>query len=260
MDSEPNPLYADPTIYDILHASGTADDVKTLEKIEACFCAGSKKVWLEPACGSGRYLRLAARHGKRVVGFDLESHMIDYAKERARKAETDDRQKLFVADMRSFADQIEPNSIGLAFNLINTIRHLESDVHMLEHFEQIARSLDECGVYAVGISLTAYGLEMPSEDVWTGKRGSCEVCQVINYLPPTESGDRSEQIYSHLTVTRPSGEEHIPSSYTLRTYNEKQWRDIIERSPLRVIGIVDQLGEPTEPEEPGYAIWVLAPR
>ena len=34
----------------------------------------------------------------------------------------------------------------------------------------------------------------------------------------------------------------------------------IERSPLRVIGIVDQLGEPTESEEPGYAIWVLAPR
>ncbi len=260
MEPEPNALYADPSIYDILHASGTADDVNALERIEACFCAGATGTWLEPACGSGRYLRLAARRGKRVVGFDLEAHMIDYAKERARKAETDDRQKLFVADMRSFADQIEPNSIGLAFNLINTIRHLESDRHLLEHFEQIARSLDECGVYAVGISLTAYGLEMPSEDVWTGKRGTWEAMQAINSLPPAAESDRAEQIYSHLTVTRPSGEEHIPSSYTLRTYNESQWRDVIDRSALRVLGVVDMLGEPAEPEEPGYAIWVLAPR
>jgi len=260
MEPEPNALYADPSLYDILHASGTADDVDALERIEACFCAGAKQAWLEPACGSGRYLRLAARRGKQVAGFDLEHSMIEYARERAKKAETADRQNLFVADMREFTDHIKPNSIGLAFNLINTIRHLENDEDVLTHFTEISACLDGCGVYAVGISLTAYGLEMPSEDVWTGKRGTCEVCQVINYIPPADAKDRAEQIYSHLTVTRPTGEEHIPSSYSLRTYNEHQWRDIVDSSVLRIIGVVDMSAEPTEPEEPGYAIWVLAPR
>ncbi|MFI4871688.1 MAG: class I SAM-dependent methyltransferase [Phycisphaerales bacterium JB061] len=260
MEPEPNALYADPSIYDILHASGTADDVNALERIEACFCAGATGTWLEPACGSGRYLRLAVRRGKSVVGFDLEEHMIAYAKDIAERRNTTDQQQLFVADMRSFAEHIAPGSIGLAFNLINTIRHLETDEDLIQHFAEIAKCLDTNGVYAVGISLTAYGLEMPSEDVWTGKRGTCEVMQVINYLPPADESDRSEQIYSHLTVTRPSGEEHIPSSYTLRTYNESQWRDVIDRSALRVLGVVDMLGEPAEPEEPGYAIWVLAPR
>jgi SAM-dependent methyltransferase len=260
MEDEQNALYADPSIYDILHASGTADDVDALQRIEACFCAGAPNRWLEPACGSGRYLRLAVRRGKSVVGFDLEERMIVYAQESAERRETTDRQHLFVADMRSFADKVEPQSIGLAFNLINTIRHLETDHDLIEHFEQVGRCLDYCGVYAVGISLSAYGLEMPSEDVWTGKRGQCEVSQVINYIPPTDIKARSEQIYSHLTVTRPSGEEHIPSSYELRTYNEQQWRDAIEKSMLKVIGIVDQAGDPTEPEEPGYAIWVLALR
>ena len=33
MEPEPNALYADPSLYDILHASGTADDVDALERI-----------------------------------------------------------------------------------------------------------------------------------------------------------------------------------------------------------------------------------
>lgn len=260
MDDQPNALYADPSIYDILHATGTSGEVDALERIEACFCAGAPKVWLEPACGSGRYLRVAAKRGRRVIGFDLAADMIEYARQRAHNAGTADLHQLFVGDMRHFASEVEPGSVGLAFNPINTIRHLETDEDLLAHFEQVARTLDEAGVYAVGISLTSYEYEMPSEDVWSGKRGTCAVQQVINYLPPESKADRFEQIYSVLTVTRPSGEEQIVSSYKLRTYNESQWRQLIERSALRVLGVVDMEGMPDEPEEPGYAVWVLARR
>ncbi|GAB5496388.1 MAG: class I SAM-dependent methyltransferase [Phycisphaerales bacterium] len=260
MDDQPNTLYADPSIYDILHASGTAAEVEALERTAACFCAGAPDVWLEPACGSGRYLRQAATRGKRVIGFDLEEHMIDYARQRAQKAGTAEQHQLFVGDMRSFASEVKPNSVGFAFNPINTIRHLESDEDLLAHFAQIASVLDDAGAYAVGISLTSYEYEMPSEDVWTGKRGTCEVQQVINYMPPESKNDRFEQIYSVLTVTRPSGEQQIVSNYRLRTYNESQWRGVIERSALRVLGVVDMEGMPDEPEEPGYAVWVLAKR
>lgn len=256
MADDRNTLYADPSIYDILHASGTADDVDSLERIEACFCAGGPRVWLEPACGSGRYLRLAHSRGRRVIGFDLEEAMIAYARKRIKGPGA----QLFVGDMRRFAHEIEPASVGLAFNLINTIRHLETDADLLAHFAEVSRVLDPAGAYAVGISLSAYGLEMPSEDVWEGARGTCGVQQVINYLPPESATERTESIHSVLTVTRPSGEEQIVSTYGLRTYDEAQWRDVIERSALKVLGVVDMEGEPDEPEMPGYAIWVLGPR
>ena len=257
-DPQPNALYEDPAVYDILHAPGTADDVDVLEAVHRQYVKDADAFWLEPACGSGRYLRLAARRGRRVIGFDLEAPMIDYARRRAERQGLTDRMTFFVADMRTFATQVKPKSIGLAFNLINTIRHLESDADLLDHFEQVASVLQPGGVYVVGLSLTLYGHEMPSEDVWEGARGRCRVSQFIHYTPPIErDGDRLEQIYSHLTISRPSGTTEIPSSYALRTYDEAQWRRVLEQSPLRVIQTLDQSGQPCIPEAPGYALWIL---
>ena len=266
MSDEPHieqSFYADASVYDILHAEGTADEIDCLERLAHTFAGGAPDVWLEPACGSGRLIRLAARRDpdRSVIGFDLEPRMIDYARRRAEKAGLADRHTLFVGDMTSFAGGLEPHSVGFAFNVINTIRHLESDEDLLAHFEQVAESLHPEGVYVVGISLSLYGSEMPSEDVWEGKRGLCEVKQVVNYIPPeTGDGSRSELVYSTLTVTRPSGEQLISSNYALRTYNRAQWENAIGRSALRVIGFTDVLGEPDEPEEPGYGLWILGPR
>ncbi len=252
-------FYADASVYDILHAEGTAEEVDCLERLAHTFAADAPNVWLEPACGSGRLIRLAAkRNDERVViGFDLEPRMIRYASRRAEKANLSDRHQLFVSDMTSFAGHITPESVGFALNVINTIRHLASDSDLLAHFEQVSRVLHPEGVYVVGISLTRYGCEMPSEDVWSGKRGRCAVQQVVNYTP---SDRRQEMVYSTLTVTRPSGEQVISSSYPLRTYSLAEWKKAIDRSALRVIGLTDVLGDPDEPEEPGYGLWVLARR
>ncbi|MEM1072331.1 MAG: class I SAM-dependent methyltransferase [Planctomycetota bacterium] len=251
-------LYADPKVYDILHGPGTAEDVDAIERIERRWAEGAPEVWLEPACGSGRYLRVAAKRGRRVVGFDLSSGMIGYAQDRMTRLGLDSRASLFIADMCRFAERVEPGSIGVAFNLINTVRHLGTDRDVLRHFDEVARCLDTRGVYAVGISLTVFGLEPPSEDHWMGRRGRCEVVQHIQYMPPLDPmGDRREQVYSHVTVTRPSGETHQPSNYWLRAYDLDQWRDVIDRSCLTVRGVVDAEGVPCEPTAPGYAIWVL---
>ena len=256
-------FYADASVYDILHAEGTAEELDCLERLAHTFASGAPNVWLEPACGSGRLIRLAARRDKarHVIGFDLEPRMIDYAKRRAERADLTHQHTLFVSDMTQFVGKVKPNSVGFAFNVINTIRHLESDEQLLAHFDQIATSLHPQGVYVLGISLSFYGHEMPSEDVWSGKRGQCEVKQVVNYVPPdSDDGSRIELVYSTITVARPSGEQVISSCYELRTYNRAQWQDIIDRSNLRMIGFTDALGEPDEPEEPGYGLWVLGLR
>jgi SAM-dependent methyltransferase len=265
-------FYSLPEIYDILHSPGTLGEVKGLEKIAGRFVVSrplKDQTWLEPACGSGRYLRAAAARGRRVVGFDLEPAMVAYAKRsirelrRRRQGRRGGRAvpaaRIFMGDMTRFADHLKPASVDFAFNLINSIRHLDSDTAMLAHFRGIARVLRPGGVYAVGLSLSSYDHEIPTEDVWVGRRGRSEVKQVVQYLVPTRR-KRSEPVISHLTVTRGPRTQELDFTYTLRSYDTRQWERLIARSPLKIMATVDEQGGDLAIYEPGYAIFILAPR
>lgn len=252
-------LYADALVYDVLHAPGTAEDVATVERIAARHAPGAPRVWLEPACGSGRCLRQATRRGNRTIGIDLDVGMIAYATRRAAEAGLAGRSRYVVADMRDFSRHIAPGSVGVAFNLINTIRHLSTDRDTLEHFAQVARSLHPRGIYVVGLSLAAYGVEPPSEDVWEGARGRLRVQQVVSYEPP-DPQERVERVYSVVTAARPRGETQSVSSYGLRAYDPGQWRRLIGRSALETAAEVDETGEVHGATAPGYSFWVLRAR
>lgn len=302
--------YADPRVYDILHSTETRREVRALLRMEAAVATllGAEvappngRVWLEPACGSGRLLRAAAAHGIDAIGFDIAPAMIDYARACATRARpkptpapkhspkptrhasppvtpiTRIPPRFFVASMRDFDDaaravpDFAPRGLppaSLAFNLINTIRHITSDAEMLAHLAAVARTLAPRAAYLVGISLSSYGNEVETEDVWTGARAGVRVTQVIQYLPPTGrrgEASRAERVISHLTVTDSGAgpddpvERHIDETYALRAYDLRQWRDIIERSALEVVATFDTDGNPTTPVEPGYAVHALARR
>lgn len=265
-------LYDDPVVYDILHAPGTAWEVDGLVAMWRRWCVGTgdwrrgTPIWLEPACGTGRYLRLAARRGIRVLGVDRAPAMIEYARRRVRQRGVARRADLRVGDMTALPDAWR-GRVDFAFNLINTIRHLPTDAAVLAHLRSVARVLRPGAVYAVGITLTAYGMEFPSEDVWEGRRGLCRVRQVVQYIPPIGSRDeraRAERVISHVMVTRGVGRaartEHRDSRYTLRTYGRRQWESLIARSPLRVRATVDERGRLLHLTPGGYAIWLLARR
>lgn len=258
----PASLYDDAAVYDILHAPGTAGDASGLEATRDRFVQGQarRKHWLEPACGTARILRVLASRGHRVAGFDLNPGMIAYANACLSRsaARTKARATLFVADMTDFARCLAPASVGFAFNPINTIRHLATDAAMLAHFEQIARVLAPGGAYAVGISLSKYGLEAPTEDVWQGRRGKTHVHQFVQYEPP--DAGRNERVISHLTVTRNGKASHHDSVYHLRCYDAKQWKRLLDRSPLRVLATCDDQGADFTPPPFGYAVHVLAHR
>lgn len=260
-------LYGEPAIYDILHTPHTSWEVGGLVQIAQRFLGAEREpssmTWLEPACGTGRYLREAARKGVRVVGFDRSEAMIAYALERIAKIGPKKKPHLFVGDMVGFESQIKPASVDMAFNLINTIRHLPSDKAMLEHFAGIRAALKPGGIYVVGISLSAYGREQPDEDVWSGKRGRVHVTQIVNYEPAsngTGPGSRVEMVYSHMMVQKPSGLTHYDDSYGLRSYNLAQWRSIVSRGGFERIATIDELGEDVMVLEPGYALHVLRPK
>ncbi len=259
--SQPNALYADAEVYDILHAPGTRQDVRGLLEIARRFCppaASRGATWLEPACGTGRHLRELARRGFRVAGFDLDAGMVRYA--RASLAPRD-RAHVFRAPMESFR---RPGlRAAAAFNLINTIRHLDSDRAVLAHLARVASTLAPGGIYVVGISVSAYGLEGPTEDVWRARRAGTGVTQVVQYLPPDATrgpGARRERVLSHLTIRRGRRERHMDAAYVLRTYSRAQWASLVARSALRVLGVVDEEGADLAPGEVGYHVHVLGHR
>lgn len=265
MTSSRSGLYDDPAIYDILHAPGTADEVDGLEAIERRFVPDAltarARLWLEPACGTGRYLREAARRGIDTAGFDLSPGMIDYAVAHAPKPGPGVGKSAYaLADMTEFAKAIGRARVSFAFNPINTVRHLTSDAAMLAHFDQIARVLAPGGVYVVGLSLTAYGCESPSEDVWVGARGRVRVTQVVQFIPPRwerNPSTRSEQVVCHLAIERPGGVEHRDSVYRLRTYSLAQWESLVGRSALRIVESIDEVGERYPAGDGGYHLFVL---
>ncbi len=259
--------YRLPAWYDVLHSAGTAAEVDGLEAIAMRWCTCSWRGpmrWLEPACGTARYLYIAAKRGVAVRGFDALPPMIDYAKARFERAGLDAR-----LDVASFSDfPVPKRPVHFAFCLINSLRHVRTDDELLAHFDRVRASLVQGGVYAIGMNVSAPGVEMPSEDVWTGARGSCRVTQLVQYIPP-EEGSRTERVFSHLAVTTPKHELHADTQYTLRTFSGAQWRGLIDDSPLKLIAITDELGEPVadldDPMWTGarasqYAVWLLTPR
>jgi hypothetical protein len=118
---------------------------------------------------------------------------------------------------------------------------------MVEHLRCVVGALRPGGVYALGLSLTCHAREFATEDVWVGSRGGTRVHQLVQYLPPAvdRAGrqSRRERVISHLTITSPEGEQHLDSTYDLRSYTGTQLAAVFRRAGVECIGIVDESGD-----------------
>ena len=260
-------LYRDPSVYDILHAPGTAEELTSIEHA-AVLTIGKRALsrtalWLEPACGTGRLLRLNTRRGRRSIGFDLDDSMIGYAIDRSNALSQGRRASYLCADMTAFAEplaRVTNTRPMVAMNTINSIRHLPSDDAMRQHLSEMAGVLSPKGVYIVGLSTSGYGIEQPSEDVWKAARGTVRVTQIVQYEPPADPTTRLESVTSHLIIERPSGTEHADSCYALRTYSLEEWHELIESSSMRIAQVFDAHGDLSDAAVVGYRLYALVPR
>jgi len=253
-------LYLDPVLYDVVNGPGTAREVAGLARAARRFAArsGPGSVWLEPACGTGRYLRALARRGRRVRGYDALPAMLAYAERRFARSGGDWR--LARADFTDPAATLAAlGPADVAFCPVNSLRHLADDDAVLAHLAQTAALLAPGGVYLVGLDLH-HPERVIEEDVWEAARGGLHVTQVIQYLPPP-AGGRAERVIVEVVAVRARGTTHHSHAYDLRTYTEDEWRLLLDRSPLRRLATCDASGRP----HPGtarlpYQLEVLAPR
>lgn len=253
--------YDHPSWYDILHAPGTAGETSILERLAMRHVRtrarreGPVRV-LEPACGTGRYLRVLAGRSYDVMGFDSKSGMIGYAKQRMNRAGR--RADLFVGDMTQFSLR---SRADFAFCTFSTIRHITDDQSVLAHLACTARSLRAGGVYIVGLDIADPEFDRQVEDRWVGVRGRCRVTQRVRYTPPARSS-RRERVDSEMCITTPLRVRTLETTYHLRTYTSAQWRSLVRRSPFSIVGAYDVTGAPIERDAGpgsagGYRMFVL---
>lgn len=259
-------LYGMPLAYEVLHWKGTGKEVRGLMRMARKFVGGkatANGTWLEPACGTARYLRVAARDVDRCIGVDLSEDLMAFG--RAAMSATERKKvRLIKGDMTKLEDVVKPASVDFAFNMINTIRHVKSDVAMVKHLKGVKRALIPGGVYVVGLSLSWYGVEAPTEDVWTGSLQGLRVLQTVQYLPAAggkKARDRMEQVLSHLQMSEGRGKHariwDVDDRYELLSFNLEEWMRCVEKAGLKVLATVDEQGNEIPPAEPGYSIFVL---
>jgi SAM-dependent methyltransferase len=250
-------LYDDPKIYDILSTPGSSNTARGLLRIARRHGLAAGGRWLEPGCGTGRLLLPLARRGFPVIGFDRSPAMIDFAAARFRRAGL--RARLFSAEMTAFADSVRGRPVAFAFNLDNTVRHLDDDPDLLEHLSDMARVLRPGGLYAVGLSLMRPGQDEITEDFWSAARGRCRVDHLVQYLPPGGRKRASETVIHHVSVTRPRGIERFDAVDRLRAWTAAEWKDLVRQAGWETVATVDEDGDPIDPEVFDYAVHLLRP-
>lgn len=217
-------FYLEPVLYDVVNTPGTAAEVDALERIARRHLGAGPHRWLEPACGTGRYLRVLRGRGHEVAGYDPLDAMLAYA--RRRLGRWPDRWALAAGTFTTpAADLSLDRSFDLAICPVNSLRHLPDDDVVTAHLAQVRALLRPGGLYVVGLDLHQPDA-LPDEDVWAGARGRLQVQEVAQYLPPS-CADRREQVCLQLMVTRPRGVAHHGWTYDLRTYTAYQWAHVL---------------------------------
>lgn len=240
-------FYAEAELYDRVHVSGTDDEVWLLDRLWAEH-GGGPRVALEPACGSGRYLEGLLKRGWEVEGYDLEPRMVAFAAKRLKKHGS--RAVVRKGDMRAYR---APRRFGLVFNLLSTFRHLLNDRDALAHLRRCADALAPGGVMVLGLDLADYGHESPDEEVFE-ERGATHVMMT----EPATKKARREKILNFVSAP---GRELLQSHYELRSYDLRELKALLAKSPFTVRASYSYGGKKVPFDGAERALWlVLAPK
>ncbi len=249
MSAQPG-FYADPGLYELLHAEGTDDEVWFLDRVAKRHGNGGRTA-LEPACGTGRYLAGLARRGWTVHGYDLSAKMAAFACKRL--AKWGKRATVARGDMVSYRPQ---RKYDFAFNLLSTFRHLPDDKSALAHLRGVAASLNPGGLFVLGLDLALYGLDQPEEETWSVSRGGRRYTHVMMTLPP-DARKRRERILNFVTVPRPRGQKVLESAYDLRSYDADELAGLILKTPFALAACYGYDGKPAPLRGEQRALWIV---
>ena len=217
-------IYDHPKYYDLVFGADCAAEIKFIIGCARAFAKGSTSRLFEPACGTGRLLFSLAKKGYDVAGLDLNPHAVQFCNDRFARKEWD--APAFVADMSDF--QVK-RKYDIAFNTINSFRHLPSEKTARNHLVCMGDAVRKGGLYLLGIHLTPTAVAPSETESWSARRGHLSI-NTHMWTNSRDSKKRIEKFGIYFDVHRPSGAFRIMDELVLRSYKPQQMDKLIKSS------------------------------
>ncbi|QDV65779.1 class I SAM-dependent methyltransferase [Crateriforma conspicua] len=232
METLDESIYDHPKYYDLVFGADCASETRFIMECGHWYADGavgkkspSKWRMFEPACGTGRLLNAFARKGHTVAGLDLNPKAVEFCN--ARFARGGFPQSAFVADMSDF--QVD-KPYDIAFNTINSFRHVASERAAKAHLDCMADAIRPGGLYLLGIHLTPT-TGVPSEtESWSARRGHLAI-NTHMWTISREPKKRIERFGIRFDVHTPQRSFRINDVLVLRSYTKPQMERLIKSSP-----------------------------
>ncbi len=230
-------IYDHPKYYDLVFGADVAAETKFILACEHTFGSGKAGWYFEPACGTGRLMYALARRGLDVCGLDLNEKAVRFCNQRLERHSLP--AAAIHADMCDFTRQnfagILPKSrskfgpVSVAFNTINSFRHVGSEAAARGHLECMADIVRPGGIYLLGVHLTPTSVPPSETESWSARRGHLAI-NTHMWTIDRNKKKRLEQFGIRFDVHTPSGSFRINDVLRLRSYTPLQMQRLIDAS------------------------------
>ena len=221
-------IYRKPLCYDIAFSWDLASELDFLEEVFREHVPFPVERLLEPACGTGRFLRALPARGVAAVGYDISPDMVAFARDSLAREGLSDRAQALLGDMRSA--RFDP-PFDAALNSINSFCYLLEDEAVLSHMKATADSLKPGAVYVLHFSMALENEEPGEVSTWEMER---DRVRVVTHWS-IEREDRNAGIGTHVSKleVEEDGERFVfEDRHHLRAWTDESFRTMLDESGL----------------------------
>jgi ubiquinone/menaquinone biosynthesis C-methylase UbiE len=206
---------------------------------------------LDLACGDGSFAVAIAEHGMKVTGLDMSTHMLEFAREKARKAGAGI--EFVPGDMRALTFEGEFDLVTCWFDSLNYLTESED---LRATFRGVSRALRAGGLFVFDMN-TIYGLAVNwAEPPCYVRQETDSVFEI--HLPEFdyETGIASMRII--VFSKRGNAWERIEEMHEERGYPQQEIRSYLRGAGFQVIACWGSLREMSEARSDSSRVWYVA--
>lgn len=227
-------VYDFPRYYDLVYGSDWQAEYRFLCATFEAYARGPVRRVFEPACGTGRLLYRLGKSGYQVSGLDLNEKAVEYCNRRL--VHHGLSASVWVGDMVDFR---VARRVDVAFNMINSFRHLTAGPSARAHLACVASALRPGGLYVLGLHLSPTRGTPITEECWSARRGHLAV-NTRMYLIRRDRPRRQERYRIHYDVYTPTRQLRLVDEVVFRTYTWPQFQQLLKKVPeLEIAAIHD---------------------
>jgi SAM-dependent methyltransferase len=192
---------------------------------------------LEAACGPGLFLKMMAKEGYDVFGFDLNPAMVEYSKNRLKEYGIS-KADAAVANMKYFKFE---EKFDAGFVCINSLGYLKKDQDIISHFKSMNNALNKGAIYIVEISCKCEDIkaEKKVDETWRVEEDQVEIdlkWEIKSY----DQKKRLRNIDFQMFVNDNGNQIVVEEEHELRLWIFEEFREFARCGGFEIVGIFNQ--------------------